>query len=107
MAERGPYGTNLGDIWLGEGSHVQNLLNVEYMQRLIGGDAQPGLILIHEVLVPEGATEAEEVLYVTSNLELIQMAVKGHKRWLQAQGEAWEDEHRHDHDEIDPPEEES
>jgi len=81
---RGPYGTNEGDIWLGEGSLVQEMMSRKHFQEVLAGKREPGLVLIHEVLVPEGASEPEECLYVTSNLELIQMAVEGHRKWLEA-----------------------
>jgi hypothetical protein len=43
---RGPYGTNLGDIWSGEDSEIGKML----MER-------EGLVMIHEVLEKDGKVE--------------------------------------------------
>jgi hypothetical protein len=53
---RGPYGTNLGDIWSGEDSPVGKML----MER-------DGLVMIHEVFRNEKTGEPEERIY---NVEL-------------------------------------
>jgi hypothetical protein len=78
----GPYGTNLGDVWLGEGSPVQESLNRKYIEDVLGGSEEPGLVLIHEMIERDG--EVQEALYVTSNPEMIRRAAEGHEKWLAA-----------------------
>lgn len=65
----GPYGTNVGDVWLGEGSPVQERLDRE----------EPGTKLVHEVLMKDGTRQ--ECVYVTSNAELIERAREGTVRY--------------------------
>jgi hypothetical protein len=74
--QRGPYGTNEGDMWLAPGSDVQDKLDAK-------GE---GLILIHEMMVKDG--ELQECLYVTANPEMIAEATEGHKLWVAAQAMA-------------------
>lgn len=62
----GPYGTNEGDKWLGEGSLIQEKLDAD----------SEGLILIHEMMVKDG--RLQECLYVTANTEMIAEAREGH-----------------------------
>lgn len=62
---RGPFGTNEGDKWLGEGSPAQEHLDTH----------NQGLTLIHEMMVRDG--ELQEVVYVTQNRELIEEATLG------------------------------
>lgn len=82
---RGPYGTNEGDMWLGEGSLVQERLNLEHIQETLGGQDHEGLILIHEMMVKDG--ELQECIYLTALPELIAQAAAGHEKWLAAQKE--------------------
>lgn len=72
----GPYGTNEGDCWLGIGSPVQEMLD----------ESDPGLILIHEMLVKDG--ELQEVIYVTKDEELIERATRGHEQYMAEQAVA-------------------
>lgn len=68
----GPYGTNVGDSWLAEGSEVQERLDRE----------RPGMKLVHEVLMRDGTPQ--ECVYVTANEELIAQAREGTaKYWEQ------------------------
>jgi hypothetical protein len=67
---RGPYGTNEGDCWLGEGSNVQEMLDKQ-------GD---GLVLVHEMLVKDG--ELQESVYVTASEDLIARARAGHEKYI-------------------------
>jgi hypothetical protein len=60
-----PYGQNEGDIWTGEGSQVQDLLDQE----------NPGLILIHEMHTRGDVTE--EVVFTTDAADLIAKARSG------------------------------
>ena len=60
-----PYGSNVGDVWLGEGSEIQALLDQD-------GE---GLQLVHEVVERDG--RQEEVVYVTKDPELISLARAG------------------------------
>jgi hypothetical protein len=69
-AHRPPYGMNEGDCWLAPGSLVQERLDAE-------GE---GLVLIHEMLVKDGALQ--ECLYVTANPELIERAKVGHEKYV-------------------------
>jgi hypothetical protein len=69
----GPYGTNLGDIWLGVDSPVGQMLK-----------DREGLTLIHEVLNKDG--EIQECLYVTDDAELIRRAEEGTVRYWQQKG---------------------
>jgi hypothetical protein len=69
---RGPYGTNEGDMWLGVDSPVG--------QQLLEKD---GVTLIHEMMHKEG--RVQECLYVTKNEELIARATAGHERYMAAQ----------------------
>lgn len=76
---RGPYGTNLGDIWSGEDSEVGQML----MHR-------KGLVMIHEVMEKDG--KVQECIY---NVEvgnprmdmqdLIKRARAGTAKWMMAQ----------------------
>jgi hypothetical protein len=76
---RGPYGTNLGDIWSGEDSEVGKML----MER-------EGLVMIHEVLEHEGKIE-ERIYNVDQDnpdpemQDLIKNAREGTKLWVAAQ----------------------
>jgi hypothetical protein len=67
---RGPYGTNEGDKWLATGSPVQDLMDAD-------GE---GKILIYEMLVKDG--KLQEVLYVTTNPEMIEEAREGHEKYM-------------------------
>jgi hypothetical protein len=60
----GPYGTNEGDIWLTEGSDVQERLDAE----------GKGMKLVHEII------EGKEKIYVTDDSELIARARVGSLR---------------------------
>jgi hypothetical protein len=76
---RGPYGTNLGDIWSGEDSEVGKML----MER-------EGLVMIHEVLEKDGKIE-ERIYNVDQDnpdpemQDLIKSAREGTKLWVAAQ----------------------
>ena len=72
---RGPFGTNEGDIWgsFENGGPVQDRLNQD----------EPGLLLVHEMLIRDGALE--EGMYTTRVPELVEAAERGHPRWLAAQ----------------------
>jgi hypothetical protein len=76
---RGPYGTNLGDIWSGEHSEVGKML----MDR-------EGLVMIHEVLDKDGVIE-ERIYNVHKDnpdpemQDLIKSAREGVKLWVAAQ----------------------
>jgi hypothetical protein len=72
---RGPYGTNEGDIWLGVDSPVGQMLK-----------ERQGTTLIHEMLRKDG--KVQEVIYHTDNQELIDMATKGHEKYVRAVIEA-------------------
>lgn len=69
--ERGPYGTNEGDVWLG-GGDVQERLDQD----------GKGLRLIHEMLLRDG--KLEECVYVTANPEMIAEAERGTELWVAA-----------------------
>jgi hypothetical protein len=71
--ERGPYGTNEGDIWLAPDSEVQEQLDAD-------GE---GLVLVHEMLMKDG--ELQEVIYTTKDAELVSKAQQGHERWVAVQ----------------------
>lgn len=68
-ANRGPYGTNVGDTWTAPDSVIQEKLDE---------DGQ-GLVLVHEVILRDG--EAVEVVYVTDDAELISKATDGLPRY--------------------------
>jgi hypothetical protein len=76
---RGPYGTNLGDIWSGEDSEVGKML----MER-------DGLVMIHEMLEHDGKVE-ERIYNVDKDnpdpemRDLIQRARDGRALWVAAQ----------------------
>ena len=76
---RGPYGTNLGDIWSGEDSEVGKML----MER-------EGLVMIHEVLEKDGKVE-ERIYNVAQDnpdpemQDLIKRARKGVALWVAEQ----------------------
>ena len=59
------YGRNVGDVWLGEGSDVQAMLDKD-------GE---GLQLVHEVIERDG--RPEEAVYVTKDPDLIARARAG------------------------------
>jgi hypothetical protein len=67
---RGPYGTNLGDIWLASDSPVQKRLDAD-------GE---GLMLIHEVMEKDG--EIQECMYVTKLPELVEAARRGTEKYV-------------------------
>lgn len=68
----GPYGTNVGDIWLSEGSAIQERLDAE----------GKGMKLVHEVMSNlKTGYKAEECLYVTNNPEIIAEAEEGTKKY--------------------------
>jgi hypothetical protein len=76
---RGPYGTNLGDIWSGEDSEVGKML----MDR-------DGLVMIHEVMNKDG--KVQECIYnVAENnpdpemQDLIKNAREGTELWVAEQ----------------------
>jgi hypothetical protein len=69
-ATRGPYGTNVGDIWWAEGSDVQKRLDED-------GE---GLMLIHEVMEKDG--EIQECMYVTKLPELVEAARRGTEKYV-------------------------
>lgn len=77
--QRGPYGTNLGDIWSGEDSEVGKML----LER-------DDLVLIHEVLDVDGKIE-ERIYNVAQDnpdpemQDLINRARQGTKLWVAAQ----------------------
>ena len=71
----GPYGTNLGDIWTGEGSPVQEMLDRK----------KPGFVIVHEMMIKDG--ELQECMYVTDDKDLIEKANAGTNRYLAAQAE--------------------
>jgi len=64
--QRGPYGTNEGDMWLAPGSDMQNMLDRE----------QPGVVLIHEII------NGEDSIYTTRDEEMIAEARKGHEMYI-------------------------
>lgn len=75
---RGPYGTNLGDIWSAEDSEIGRLLK-----------ERDNLVLIHEVLDKGDGNGPQEVLYnVEENnpdpemQDLIRRAREGRERWI-------------------------
>jgi hypothetical protein len=76
---RGPYGTNLGDIWSGEDSEVGKML----MDR-------EGLVMIHEVLEKDGKV-GEHIYNVAQDnpdpemQALIKSAREGTALWVAAQ----------------------
>lgn len=78
---RGPYGTNLGDIWSGEDSEVGKML----MER-------EGLVMIHEIFAKKEGGGIEERIYNVAQdnpdpemQELIANARQGTKLWVAAQ----------------------
>jgi hypothetical protein len=76
---RGPYGTNLGDIWSAEDTALGQML----MER-------DGLVMIHEVLEKDGKVE-ERIYNVAKDnpdpemQDLIRRARAGTELWLAAQ----------------------
>jgi hypothetical protein len=79
LGRRGPYGTNIGDIWSGEHSEVGKML----MER-------ENLVMIHEIMVKDG--KAGEHIYSVKadnpDMEmqsLIRQAREGTKKWVEAQ----------------------
>ena len=64
-----PYGQNLGDIWLGEDSVIQKMLDTE----------NEGLQLVHEVIEKDG--RPQQSVYVTKDPELIAAARAGTVRY--------------------------
>jgi hypothetical protein len=75
---RGPYGTNVGDIWSGEHSEVGQML----LER-------DGLVMIHEVMIKDGKSK-EHVYSVRLNnpdmemQDLIRRAREGTPKWVAA-----------------------
>lgn len=67
----GPYGTNVGDTWLGTDSELGQML----MER-------DGLTLVFEVIQGDGGPE--ERFYCTKDPELIAEATAGHELWVAA-----------------------
>jgi hypothetical protein len=76
---RGPYGTNVGDIWSGEASAIGEML----MER-------DGLVMIHEVMEKDGKVEERIYNVHKDNPDpemqaLIQSARDGVELWAAAQ----------------------
>jgi len=78
---RGPYGTNVGDIWSGEDSEVGKML----MER-------EGLVMIHEIMEKDGKVQERIYNVELSNPDmemqgLIRQAREGTAKWIAAQAE--------------------
>jgi hypothetical protein len=68
----GPCGTNAGDVWLAEGSPVQQALD----------EREPGKKLVHEIVRrPDGSLN--EALYTSIDSDLIARAEEGTVRYWQ------------------------
>jgi hypothetical protein len=77
---RGPYGTNVGDIWSGEHSDVGQMLMAE------------GLVMIHEVMIKDDKIQPCIYSVALNNPDmemqmLIRNAREGTKKWIAAQAE--------------------
>jgi hypothetical protein len=77
LGSRGPYGTNVGDIWSGEDSEVGKMLLAE------------GLVMIHEVMLKDGKVQPciYSVKIDNPDMEmqaLIRQAREGTKKWVEA-----------------------
>jgi hypothetical protein len=71
--QRGPYGTNDGDIWFA----------ADWLQQMVQDDKGPQWRVIMQVLEKNG--KREPCLYVTDNAEIITEAEAGTVKWLAAQ----------------------
>lgn len=72
-----PYGANEGDIWLGEGSEVQAMLD----------EQGEGLKLVHQVLRQEDGS-LEEAIFVTDDEEILAEAREGTEKWIAARAQS-------------------
>jgi hypothetical protein len=76
---RGPYGTNVGDIWSGEHSMAGQMLL-----------EQEGLVMIHEIMDKDGKIQDCVYSVAIDNPDMeMQMAIRrareGTKKWIAAQ----------------------
>ena len=65
----GPYGTNPGDIWTGEGSEMQRRLDRD----------KPGFVIIHQVNRDGG-----DAVFITDDPETIAAARRGTEHYVAA-----------------------